>query len=104
MKRPALLPRRWGATRHGREPRLLLPIKRAMAVFPFRPILQSGLDALGHRSLAQALAGGTADLHGLGDLGIRPFGSFGAGVRLQEDAGARGGAGRGLPLLDGLLE
>ncbi len=82
MKRPALLPRRWGATRQGREPRLLLPIKLAMSVLPLGPILQSDLDALGHRSLAQALDGGTADLHGLGDLGIRPCGSFGTGVRL----------------------
>jgi hypothetical protein len=57
-------------------------IELAMSVLPFGPILQRSFDTLGHRSLAQALDGGTADLDRLGDLGIRPLGSFGTGVRL----------------------
>jgi len=53
--------------------RLILPIELAMSVLPSGPILQRGFDSLGHRLLTKALDGGTADLDGLGDRGIRPL-------------------------------
>jgi hypothetical protein len=93
MEGPPLLASRWGTTRQGGQSGFLFAIELAMSILPFGPILQSSLDSLGDRALAQPFDRGSAHLDRLGDLGIAPLGTLWTSIRLQENASPGGDAG-----------